>query len=263
MNYKTLFDSLTFICGPCVIESRDHTLKCAERIHSIFSKLGLPFVFKASFDKANRSSIHSFRGVGIESGLKILQEVKETFNVPVTSDIHLPDQAQPASEVLDILQIPAFLCRQTDLLVAAAKTGRIVNVKKGQFAAPIDMKNVVEKLHASGCEGVIITDRGTTFGYNNLITDLRAIPIIQSFGVPVCFDATHSLMLPGGATAQSGGQREFILPLAKGAVAAGANMVFLEAHDNPDKALSDSATQVPISELESLVKQLVKIADAR
>lgn len=251
---------LTFILGPCVIESRDHTLFCAEELKKITDKIeGAQFIFKASYDKANRSSIHSYRGPGIDEGLKILQEVKETFSVPVTSDIHNSTQALAAKEVLDVLQVPAFLCRQTDLLVACAKTGKPVNVKKGQFLAPWDMKPLVEKLQASGATDIILTDRGTSFGYNNLVTDFRAIPIMQDTGYPVCFDASHSIQLPGGLGEKSGGQREFIPHLAKAAVAAGANLLFIECHPKPEEAKCDAASVYPFDRLEKLLSGIMNI----
>lgn len=263
MDYKTLFNKLTFICGPCVIEDEESLLKTAEGIQTVFEKVKLPFIFKSSYDKANRSSIDSFRGVGLDRGLRILGRVKEKFSLPVTSDIHLPDEAKAAGDVLDVIQIPAFLCRQTDLLVAAAETGKIVNVKKGQFCAPWDMKNVVEKLKSSGNNQIILTDRGMTFGYNNLVSDMRAIPIMKKFNPLVCFDATHSAQLPGGLGKETGGQREFIPTLAKAAVVAGADLIFMEVHPNPEKALSDSASQWPLDKLEELLIVLKRLYDAR
>lgn len=251
---------LTLILGPCVIESRDHTLFCAEHLKKMLGSIdGVQLIFKASYDKANRSSIHSYRGPGIDKGLKILAEVKDTLDLPVTSDIHLPDQIDQAKEVLDLLQIPAFLCRQTDLLIAAAKAKKPINVKKGQFMAPWDMKTVVEKLIESGAEDIILTDRGASFGYNNLVSDFRAIPIMQSLGFPVCYDASHSIQLPGGLGDKSGGQREFIPHLAKAAIASGANLLFIETHPNPSEAKCDASSVYPFDQLESLVKGILKI----
>lgn len=250
------------ITGPCIIESKEHTLECAKRVVEICDELEIPLIFKASFDKANRSSIHSFRGPGLKKGLSILEAVKEKFNIPVTTDIHEVGQAKEVAKVCDILQIPAFLCRQTDLLIAAAETMRIVNVKKGQFLAPWDMKNVVDKLTSVGNSQIILTDRGTCFGYNNLVSDMRSIPIMKKFGFPVCFDASHSAQLPGGLGSATGGQREFIPTLSKSAVAAGCDLLFIESHPNPSEAKSDSTTVYPLSELKQLLatlKQLHKI----
>jgi 2-dehydro-3-deoxyphosphooctonate aldolase (KDO 8-P synthase) len=250
---------LTFISGPCVIEGRDAALFAAERLSNLFHELKVPFIYKSSFDKANRSSIHSFRGPGLEEGLKILQEIKQTFGIPVLSDIHLPEQALPASEVLDVIQIPAFLARQTDLLVAAAKTRTPVNVKKGQFMAPWDMKNCVHKLEEAGATSIILTDRGTTFGYNNLVADMRGIPEMKKFGYPVCFDASHSVQLPAAAGTASSGQKEFIPVLARAAVAAGADMIFVESHPCPEKGLCDATSMISFSDLKPLIIQLQKI----
>lgn len=244
---------LTIISGPCVIESEEHTMRCAEALKQVFSKCGINFIFKASYDKANRTSFHSFRGPGLDEGLRILEKVSQELDLPVTSDIHSPEEAPAAAEVLDILQIPAFLCRQTDLVVSAAKAGRPVNIKKGQFMAPWDMKNVVEKVRAAGNEYVMLTDRGTTFGYNNLVSDMRSIPIMQSFGVPVCFDATHSVQLPGGQGTSSGGQKEFIPLLAKAAVASGVNCLFIEAHPHPSEAKSDAASVLDFKDMPALL----------
>lgn len=250
---------LFLIAGPCVIESRDHVLFMARELKKITSECGVPFVFKASFDKANRTSIHSFRGPGMEEGLKLLAEVRKTVGVPILTDVHLPDQAAPIAEVVDILQIPAFLCRQTDLIVAAAKTGRIVNVKKGQFLAPWEMKNVVVKMREAGNDKVILTERGASFGYNNLVVDFRSFPIMQGFGCPVVFDITHSLQLPGGQGDKSGGQPQYIPHLARAGVAAGVDGLFMEVHDNPGKALSDGPNALDLSLLRPLLEQLVKI----
>ena len=250
---------LSFISGPCVIEGRDASLFAAEHLSKLFRELGAPFIYKSSFDKANRSSIHSFRGPGLDEGLRILQEVKETFGIPVLSDIHLPSQAAPAAEVLDYLQIPAFLARQTDILVAAAQTGKPINVKKGQFMAPWDMKNCVEKLEEAGATQIILTDRGSTFGYNNLVADMRAIPEMKKFGYPVCFDASHSVQLPAGAGHVSSGQKEYIPILARAAVAAGADMIFVESHPCPEKGLCDASSMIAFSDLKPLIIQLQKI----
>jgi len=250
---------LFLMAGPCVIESRDHVLFMADALKKIASENDVPLIFKASFDKANRSSIHSFRGVGIDEGLKLLAEVRKNVAVPVLTDIHEADQAAPAAEVIDVLQIPAFLCRQTDLIVAAAKTGKIVNVKKGQFLAPWEMKNVVVKAREAGNERVILTERGASFGYNNLIVDFRSFPIMQGFGCPVVLDVTHSLQLPGAQGDKSGGQPQYIPHLARGAVAAGVDGLFMEVHDNPAKALSDGPNALDLSLLPKLLAQLVKI----
>lgn len=253
---------LTVICGPCVIEGEEFTLQAAHTLQEIFASFPVQFIFKSSYDKANRSSIHSFRGPGMEEGLRILQKVQKEFSLPVLTDIHTPEEAHIAGAICDCIQIPAFLCRQTDLLVAAAQTKAVINVKKGQFLSPWDMKNVVEKITECGHQKIILTDRGTTFGYNNLVSDMRAIPIMQRFGFPVCFDATHSAQLPGGLGATTGGQREFIPHLAKAAVAAGCNVLFIEAHPDPSQAKSDASTVFPFQELKSLLSQLLKIYDA-
>lgn len=250
------------LCGPCVIESEDHALETAKELKSIFAKAGVSLIYKSSFDKANRSSINAYRGPGLEEGLRILGKVKEETGLRVVTDVHTPEEATRAAEVVDFLQIPAFLCRQTDLLIAAGKTGKPINVKKGQFMAPWDMKNVVEKIASTGNNKIMLTDRGTTFGYNNLVCDMRSIPIMKGLGYPVCFDATHAVQLPGGEGHCSGGQREFIPVLAKAAVAAGADILFMEAHPNPEKALCDAASVLPFSELPSLLLTLKKIKDA-
>lgn len=252
-------EPLAIMCGPCVIESLEHSLRCAESLLEIFGKTNINFIFKSSYDKANRSSIHSFRGPGIEEGLRILERIKTEFGVPVVTDVHSPQEATLAGEVCEILQIPAFLCRQTDLIIAAAETKRIISVKKGQFMAPWDMKNVIDKCRSVGNPNVILTDRGTTFGYNNLVSDFRAIPIMQAFGVPVCFDATHSVQLPGGRGDSSGGQREFIPLLAKAAIASGANCLFIEAHPDPKHAKSDAASVMDFKDLLPLLTVLEKI----
>jgi 2-dehydro-3-deoxyphosphooctonate aldolase (KDO 8-P synthase) len=263
MNYKTLSETLTFICGPCVIEDEAETLETAFRLKALFANLGLPWVFKSSFDKANRMSHSTFRGPGLKKGLEILGRVKQEVGVPVTSDVHSPEEAQASAEVLDIIQIPAFLCRQTDLVVTAAKTGKIVNIKKGQFCAPWDMKSISEKVRSCGNDQIILTDRGASFGYNNLVSDMRAIPIMKELGAIVCFDASHSVQLPGGLGDKTGGQRQFIPTLARCAVAAGADMIFVESHPDPARAKSDAASQLPLDELESLVTQLKRLYHAR
>ncbi|MBT3500806.1 MAG: 3-deoxy-8-phosphooctulonate synthase [Candidatus Marinimicrobia bacterium] len=253
-------DTLGLIAGPCVIESRDHALKMANAIQDISDRVDLPVIYKSSFDKANRTSISSFRGLGLDEGLSILNDVKNETGLSILTDIHEPSQANVVAEVVDVLQIPAFLCRQTDLLVAAAKTGKAVNVKKGQFLAPWDMKNVVTKLEESGCNSILVTDRGAQFGYNNLVADMRAIPIMKRFGHPVIFDATHSAQLPGGGSTSSG-MRDMIPTLAKSAVAAGCNGLFMEIHDNISDAKSDSTTQWPLDQLESLLIKLKSIRE--
>ena len=255
-------DSLGLILGPCVIESRDHSLMMAESICEITNRIGLKMIFKSSIDKANRSSITSFRGLGIDEGLTILSDVKKEMGCTLLTDIHQPSQALLVSDVVDIIQIPAFLCRQTDLLKSATKTGKPLNVKKGQFLAPWDMKNVVGKLEKFGCENIMLTDRGTQFGYNNLVGDMRAIPIMQDFGYPVIFDATHSAQLPGGNGLTSSGMREMIPTLAKSAVAAGCNGIFMEVHNNVEFAKSDAETQWPLSDLEALLIKLKIIWEA-
>lgn len=247
---------LTFILGPCMIESEELAMQTAEILKE---KCPHPFIYKSSFDKANRSSIHSDRGPGIDKGLRILEKVKTTFDLPITTDIHLPEQAQSVAEVVDLIQIPAFLCRQTDLLVAAANTGLPLHIKKGQFVSPFEMQHVVEKVREAGCHSLFLTDRGTFFGYNNLVSDMRCIPIMKSFGVPVCFDATHSLQLPGKEGQYSGGERQFLPYLARAAVAAGADLIFMETHPQPDRAKCDKATQVPLAELFPLLDALVHL----
>ena len=252
-------NQFVLIAGPCVIESENSALKHAEQISKIAREVNIPYVFKASYDKANRSSVHSFRGPGLTAGLKILAKVKKEFRVPVLSDIHNVDEVARAAEVLDVLQIPAFLCRQTDLVVACAKTQKIVNVKKGQFLSPWDVKNVVEKVESAGNQNILLTERGTSFGYHNLVNDFRAIPIMQSFGYPVVFDATHSVQLPGGLGHASGGQAEFIPTLARCAVAAGTDALFMEVHENPKAAKSDGPNNLPLSELKELLQTLKQI----
>lgn len=252
---------LVVISGPCVIESEGHALKTAEELKKMFSKAGVQLIYKSSYDKANRSSIDSYRGPGIEEGLRILEKVKRELDVPVFTDIHHPDEAAAAAEVCAVIQIPAFLCRQTDLLIAAGKTGVVVNVKKGQFMSPWDMEHVVQKLLSTGNRQIILTDRGTTFGYNNLVSDMRTIPILQNFGFPVCFDASHSVQLPGGMGSQSGGQREFIPTLTKSALAAGANLLYIESHDHPETAKSDQHSVMSFTALQSLLAEARPLYD--
>jgi 2-dehydro-3-deoxyphosphooctonate aldolase (KDO 8-P synthase) len=251
---------LFFIAGPCVIESEAHAMKMAERLAAVARELRVPLIFKASYDKANRSSVKSFRGPGMKEGLRILAKVKKKFALPVLTDVHETAQAKAAAEVCDVIQIPAFLCRQTDLLVAAGKTGRAVNIKKGQFASPWEMSNAVEKIASTGNEKIIVTERGASFGYQNLVVDMRSFPILSDFGYPVVFDVTHSVQLPGGEGKSSGGQPEFIEPLARAGVAAGVDGVFMEVHDNPAKALSDGANALALEKFGPLVGRLVKIS---
>jgi 2-dehydro-3-deoxyphosphooctonate aldolase (KDO 8-P synthase) len=249
----------SLIAGPCVIENEEITFYTAQRLKEICEELRIPFIFKSSYDKANRTSLRSFRGPGIDRGLRILSDIKSRFQLPVLADIHSVDEVKPASEVLDVLQIPAFLCRQTDLVLAAAETGRAVNIKKGQFLAPWDMKNIIDKYISTGNKNVFITERGTSFGYNNLVVDIRSFPILRSFGYPVIFDVTHSLQLPGGQGSCSGGQREFAAPLARAAVAAGVEGLFMEVHPEPDKALCDGPNMIPLDELPQMLKALKSI----
>jgi 2-dehydro-3-deoxyphosphooctonate aldolase (KDO 8-P synthase) len=250
---------LVLIAGPCVIEDEAATLRHAERLMTICNGLSMSLVFKASYDKANRTSINAYRGPGLREGLAILRKVKESLGVSVISDIHSIEQVAPAAEVLDIIQIPAFLCRQTDLLVAAAKSGRIINVKKGQFLAPWDMKNVAGKISASGNENIILTERGASFGYNNLVVDMRSFPVMRATGYPVVFDATHSVQLPGGQGDSSGGQREFVEYLSRAAVATGIDGIFMEVHEDPDKAFCDGPNSISLSDLPALLKTLKTI----
>jgi len=252
----------TLIAGPCVIESEQLCFKVAAALGKLCSKLGVTYVFKASYDKANRTSSKSFRGPGLDEGLKVLSRVRTDLGVRVLTDVHTETQAAIASEAVDVLQIPAFLCRQTDLIQAAVLTGKIVNLKKGQFLSPAEMGQVVRKAQEVGGEKFLVTERGTTFGYNNLVSDMRAIPILRRFGFPVLFDATHSVQLPGGGGNRSSGQREFAPVLARAAVAAGADGVFLETHPNPDRALSDGPNMVPLAEIPKLLATLLKVRDA-
>lgn len=252
------------IAGPCVIENEETTFCTAEELKRICERVGLPFIFKSSYDKANRSSLSSFRGPGIDKGLRILSDVKSRLGIPVLSDVHSAEEIEGASQVLDCLQLPAFLCRQTDLILAAANTGKPVNIKKGQFLAPWDVKNIIEKFTSTGNHNLLITERGTSFGYNNLVVDFRGFPIMRSFGYPVVFDVTHSLQLPGGQGKSSGGQREFAEPLARAAVAAGADGLFLEVHPEPEKALCDGPNMMRLDNLEAMlwtVKEIRKALD--
>lgn len=250
------------IAGPCVIESEDNVMLIAEKIKEIAERLSLDYYFKASFDKANRTCISSYRGPGIEEGLRILQKVKDIYGLKICTDIHEKWQAEKAAEVADILQIPAFLCRQTDLLVAAAKTGKLINVKKAQFLAPWDMGNVVKKLEESGNKNIILCERGSTFGYNTLVVDMTGIIEMKKFGYPVVMDATHSVQKPGGKGTETSGNRDYIEPLAKAAIAAGADALFFEVHPDPDHALSDGANMVKLDEFEGLLERVVKVYDA-
>nr|WP_320010867.1 3-deoxy-8-phosphooctulonate synthase [uncultured Desulfobulbus sp.] len=253
---------LLLLAGPCALESEGLAREVATEMKAITGRLGINYVFKASFDKANRTSLSSYRGPGLEKGLEILGRLREEMSVPVVSDIHEPAQAPLAAECLDIIQIPAFLCRQTDLLAAAAKTGKVINVKKGQFVSPWDMENAVNKLKGSGTEKIMLTERGASFGYNNLVVDMRSLAVMRSFGYPVVYDATHSVQLPGGAGGSSGGQREFIPPLARAAMAVGIDGLFIEVHPDPDKALCDGPNSLPLGQVESLLKQLLAVRQA-
>lgn len=253
---------LVLIAGPCVVENEALCLRVAERLQIITSSLDIPYVFKSSYDKANRTSGASFRGLGMEEGLRILEKVREEIGVPVLSDVHSIEDVHAASEVLDVLQIPAFLCRQTDLVIAAARTGKVVNVKKGQFLAPWDMKHVVDKAVSTGNHRLLLTERGSCFGYNNLVTDFRGLPIMRQWGYPVIFDATHSVQLPGGAGHASSGQREFVAPLARAAVAVGCDGLFMEVHPDPDRAPSDGPNMVPLDRVEGLLRELLRIREA-
>ncbi|MBI4843285.1 MAG: 3-deoxy-8-phosphooctulonate synthase [Nitrospirae bacterium] len=250
---------LAFIAGPCVIESEESTLKAAARLADISQKLNVPIIFKSSYDKANRSSINSYRGPGIDAGLTILDKARKETGLPVISDVHSVEEAKKASGALDCLQIPAFLCRQTDLVIEASKTGKPVNIKKGQFLAPADVKNIIDKVASTGNKNILVTERGVSFGYNNLVVDMRSIPIMQGFGYPVVYDATHSVQLPGGMGSSSGGERQFITPLTRAAVAAGCDAVFLEVHECPEKALCDGPNMLELDALSKLIEDLVRI----
>lgn len=250
---------LSLIAGPCQMESRDHAFEMAGRLKDICAALGIGLVFKTSFDKANRTSLSGRRGMGLEAALPVFAAIRDELSLPVLTDVHAPEQCAPVAEAVDILQIPAFLCRQTDLLVAAAATGRVVNVKKGQFLAPWDMVNVIDKLTGSGNDKVMLTERGASFGYNTLVSDMRSLPIMAAYGAPVIFDATHSVQQPGGQGGSSGGDRRFVGPLARAAVAVGVAGVFIETHEDPDNAPSDGPNMVPISEMPALIETLMHI----
>lgn len=254
-------EPLALILGPCQLESLDHARMMAERVIEACAASGTNVIFKASYDKANRSSISTKRGLGIEEGLRILDEIKREFSIPVLTDVHSADQCAPCAEVCDVIQIPAFLCRQTDLLIAAGKTGKTINVKKGQFLAPWDMKNVAEKVASTGNDNILLCERGTSFGYNTLVNDFRALPIMGQTGYPVVYDATHSVQQPGGLGSSSGGQRQFAPLLARAAVAVGVSAVFIETHENPDAAPSDGPNMIPLNELASLVQNLFQISN--
>jgi len=253
---------MLLIGGPCVLESEEIARQVAGTLREICGRLGLSYVFKASFDKANRTSLDAYRGPGIDEGLRILQKIREEFQVPVISDIHDRSQVPAAAEVLDVLQIPAFLCRQTDLLVAAAGSGKPINLKKGQFLSPWDMRNAVNKIRACGKSQVMLVERGSSFGYNNLVVDMRSLPVMRSFDCPVIYDATHSVQLPGGLGGASGGQREFIAPLSRAAVAAGVDGLFMEIHPDPDRALCDGPNSMPLDQVEDVLARLVRIRAA-
>ena len=253
---------LLLLAGPCVLESEEMAWEIALEMKTICEGLGVSYIFKASFDKANRTSLDSFRGPGLEKGLRLLGRIREEIDVAVVSDVHEVAQVERAAEVLDIVQIPAFLCRQTDLLVAAARSGTTLNIKKGQFVSPWDMKYAVEKVRAAGGERILLTERGSSFGYNNLVVDMRSLPVMRALGCPVIYDATHSVQLPGGAGGSSGGQREFIPPLARAAMAAGVDGLFMEVHPNPDKALCDGPNSWPLDQVKTLLQQLLAVRDA-
>ncbi|MCK4401806.1 3-deoxy-8-phosphooctulonate synthase [bacterium] len=250
---------IVLIAGPCVIEDEKIPFKIAEELLRITDDLGIPFIYKASYDKANRSSISSFRGIGINNALGVLSKIKEQFNIPVLSDVHSKEEIAITKDILDVIQIPAFLCRQTDLLVSAGETGKAVNVKKGQFMSPWDMKNVIEKIISTKNEKILLTERGTSFGYNNLVVDFRGLSTMAHFGYPVIFDATHSVQLPGGMGTSSGGQREFVEPLVRAAVAVGCAGLFLEVHISPDEALCDGANMISVKELPDMLKRAISI----
>jgi 2-dehydro-3-deoxyphosphooctonate aldolase (KDO 8-P synthase) len=250
---------LTLIAGPCQIESKDHSHMIASKIKEITNKLKIGFIFKSSFDKANRTSLKSKRGIGLDKSLSIFDYISKDLDIPILTDVHNEEQCKIVSEVVDVIQIPAFLCRQTDLLVTAAKTNKVVNVKKGQFLAPWDMKNVIKKIEESGNDKILITERGVSFGYNTLVSDMRSLSILADFGYPVVYDATHSVQQPGGKGDSSGGERQFVSSLSRAAVAVGVSTIFLETHDNPDKAPSDGANMIALGSLENLLKDLIGI----
>ena len=250
---------LVFIAGPCVIESYESCLKLAEKLKIIFESQKVSFIFKASYDKANRTSVSSYRGPGVKEGMKILSDIKKRLDIPVLSDVHCKEDIPTVAGILDVIQIPAFLCRQTDLILSAGETGKPINIKKGQFLAPWDMKAVVEKIQSTGNEDILLTERGTCFGYNNLVSDMRSLVIMRELGYPVIYDATHSVQLPGGQGNASGGERNMVAPLARAAVATGCDGVFLEVHETPEKALSDASTILPLKDLSVLLKQVLEI----
>lgn len=250
---------VVFIAGPCVIESYESCLKLAEKLKIIFESQKVPFIFKASYDKANRTSVSSYRGPGVKEGMKILSDIKKQLDIPVLSDVHCKEDIPTVAGILDVIQIPAFLCRQTDLILSAGKTGKPINIKKGQFLAPWDMKAVVEKIQSTGNEDILLTERGTCFGYNNLVSDMRSLVIMRELGYPVIYDATHSVQLPGGQGNASGGERNMVAPLARAAVATGCDGVFLEVYETPEKALSDASTMLPLKDLSVLLKQVLEI----
>jgi 2-dehydro-3-deoxyphosphooctonate aldolase (KDO 8-P synthase) len=250
---------LAFIAGPCVIETEEITLRIARKLKECSDNLNIPFIFKSSYDKANRTSVSSYRGPGIDAGLRVLQKIKKELGIPILSDIHSTEEVLRAADTLDVLQIPAFLCRQTDIITAAAKTGKTVNVKKGQFLSPDDVKNIIDKVRSTGNEKIMITERGVSFGYNNLVVDMRSIPIMRNYGFPVIYDATHSVQLPGGLGSCSGGQREFIEPLSRAAVSAGCDAVFMEVHEAPDKALCDGPNMLGLDSFYALAKRLTEL----
>ncbi|HDH00526.1 MAG TPA: 3-deoxy-8-phosphooctulonate synthase [Nitrospirae bacterium] len=256
---STVSEKLLIIAGPCVIENEEIVFETAGALKEICNSLGLPLIFKSSYDKANRSSIRSYRGPGIEKGLRILSDVKAGFDLQILTDVHSAQEAETAAEVVDVLQIPAFLCRQTDLIIAASETGKRVNIKKGQFLSPLEVKNIIEKFVSTGNTELMITERGTSFGYNNLVVDFRAFPIMRSFGYPVIFDVTHSLQLPGGLGTASGGQKEFAPVLARAAAAAGVDGIFLEVHPDPDRALCDGPNMIKLNDLEGILKPVKAI----
>ncbi|MGH7321182.1 MAG: 3-deoxy-8-phosphooctulonate synthase [Candidatus Rokuibacteriota bacterium] len=253
---------LALLAGPCAIENEAHALRTAESLVRLTTEAKVPFIYKSSYDKANRSALRSYRGPGLREGLRVLRRVRETFGCPVLSDVHLPSEVPAAAEVLDLLQIPAFLCRQTDLIVACGESGRPVNVKKGQFMAPWDMRNVVEKLQATGCHRITLTERGSSFGYNNLVVDFRSLAIMRDLGTPVVFDATHAVQLPGGEGTRSGGERQYVAALARAAVAFGVDALFMEVHEDPDRAPSDGRTMLPLARLPRLLAEVGAISAA-
>jgi len=261
-NVKIGKRPFVFIGGPCVIEGRDITMMICERLKKITEDLGIPFVFKSSYDKANRTSVNSFRGPGMEKGLEILKDVKKTFGVQVLTDVHTPQEAAFVAMHVDIIQVPALLSRQTDLLIACGKTGKPVNIKKGQFLSPYDIKYAIQKVESTGNYGILLTERGTSFGYNTLVNDFRAITIMSGFGYPVIFDATHSVQKPGGSIGCSGGEREFVFPLARAAVAVGVNGIFMEVHTDPSKALCDGENSIALDDVPTILKRLKRIEEA-